>query len=314
MNVPLVSIVVTTKNEELNIGNCLKSIQNQTYPNIELIVIDNYSSDGTCAIAKLYTPYVFQIGPERSAQRNYGLLKKSKGDFGMFVDADMLLSSTLVSDCVTKMQTSTKITGIYIPEVILGNRLFHSMRRFERPFYSGTPIDCVRFFSLEEVRNIGGFDEITFTNGSGEDWDFDRRLRQAGQSQLMNKRFVVEDKLNFIRTVQDVFRYSGTTSCIFHNEQEMDFYKTLKKKIYYSSAFSRYKDKWGKHDTEIGIQFSPINRLFGLFLEPEVIIRTIRNLHLYVLFLLYKFSIALGIFLFTLITKIVSKKPMDISN
>ena len=50
-----VSVVVTTKNEEKNIENCLKSIQLQTWTNIEIIVVDNNSSD------KFYSPLVKNI-------------------------------------------------------------------------------------------------------------------------------------------------------------------------------------------------------------------------------------------------------------
>ena len=46
------SVIVTTKNEEKNIENCLQSINNQTYKNIELIVVDNFSDDKTVEIAK----------------------------------------------------------------------------------------------------------------------------------------------------------------------------------------------------------------------------------------------------------------------
>ncbi|RKZ38887.1 MAG: hypothetical protein DRQ49_13050 [Gammaproteobacteria bacterium] len=41
MNTPLVSIIITTKNEAKNIENCLLSIQEQSYSNIETIVVDN---------------------------------------------------------------------------------------------------------------------------------------------------------------------------------------------------------------------------------------------------------------------------------
>ncbi len=71
-DLPLVSVIVTTKNEERNIENCLKSIRNQTYKNIEIIVVDNNSDDRTKEIAKKYTAQVFNHGPERSAQRNLG--------------------------------------------------------------------------------------------------------------------------------------------------------------------------------------------------------------------------------------------------
>lgn len=49
---PFVSIVITTKNEEKNIDNCLKSILNQSYKNIEIIVVDNYSTNKTKEIVK----------------------------------------------------------------------------------------------------------------------------------------------------------------------------------------------------------------------------------------------------------------------
>ncbi|MBU4481653.1 glycosyltransferase [Patescibacteria group bacterium] len=56
MNFPLVSVVITTKSEEKNIENCLKSILNQTYPRdkIEIIVVDNNSSDRTKEIVQTF--------------------------------------------------------------------------------------------------------------------------------------------------------------------------------------------------------------------------------------------------------------------
>jgi glycosyltransferase involved in cell wall biosynthesis len=79
---PLVSIIITTKNEEKNIGNCLESIlrniELKDYRNIEIIVVDNNSTDQTKEIARKYTKKVYKFGPERSAQRNLGA-KKARG-------------------------------------------------------------------------------------------------------------------------------------------------------------------------------------------------------------------------------------------
>jgi glycosyltransferase involved in cell wall biosynthesis len=46
---PKVSVIITTKNEERHIANCLESIKTQTYPceKIEIIVVDNNSTDRT---------------------------------------------------------------------------------------------------------------------------------------------------------------------------------------------------------------------------------------------------------------------------
>lgn len=67
----LISVIITTKNEEKNIGKCLESVLAQTYPagNIEIIVVDNGSTDKTKEIAIKYTEKVFNGGPERSAQK-----------------------------------------------------------------------------------------------------------------------------------------------------------------------------------------------------------------------------------------------------
>ena len=68
----LVSVVVTTKNEEKNIGKLLSSIRNQTHKDIEIIVVDNNSTDETVKIAREFTKTVYEKGPERSAQRISG--------------------------------------------------------------------------------------------------------------------------------------------------------------------------------------------------------------------------------------------------
>lgn len=56
MELLLVSIIVTTKNEEKNIKNCLRSILQQAYhgDKIEMIVVDNNSTDRTREIARRY--------------------------------------------------------------------------------------------------------------------------------------------------------------------------------------------------------------------------------------------------------------------
>ncbi|MEK9871049.1 MAG: glycosyltransferase, partial [Gammaproteobacteria bacterium] len=61
MTLPLISVVVTTKNEEKHIGNCLASIAAQDYPadRLEIIVVDNDSDDKTKEIARKYTDKVF---------------------------------------------------------------------------------------------------------------------------------------------------------------------------------------------------------------------------------------------------------------
>ena len=102
-NTVKVSIIVTTKNEEKNIANCLNSIRSQTYPQdkIEIIVVDNNSTDSTVEIARRFTDKIYNFGPERSAQLNFGV-KLAKGAYILFPDADMILSEDVIKECLEK--------------------------------------------------------------------------------------------------------------------------------------------------------------------------------------------------------------------
>ena len=57
---PLVSVIIPTYNSASTLGVCLISLKNQTYKNIEIIIVDNFSTDTTRAIAKKYTENVFE--------------------------------------------------------------------------------------------------------------------------------------------------------------------------------------------------------------------------------------------------------------
>ena len=52
-----ISIVTLTNNSDKNIQRCIDSIKNQTYKNVEHIIIDNLSTDNTIQIAKSNTDY-----------------------------------------------------------------------------------------------------------------------------------------------------------------------------------------------------------------------------------------------------------------
>src|SRR5437899_12046918 len=55
---PLVSVVITCRNEGAKIENCIKSVANQSYSNFEIIIIDAKSTDGTFEKASNLARYV----------------------------------------------------------------------------------------------------------------------------------------------------------------------------------------------------------------------------------------------------------------
>jgi len=271
----LVSIVVTTKNEEKHIENCLKSIKLQTYPDIEIIVVDNNSIDKTKEIAQRYTDKVFNKGPERSAQRNFGMMEVAKGKYVMYVDADMILSPTLIEDCVYEMENDRNLAALYIPEIVLGTGFWNKVRRFERRFYDGTVIDCVRFIRKNIFVKVGGFD-LSMTGP--EDWDLDKKIRQMGRVRVLNQRLrdvkVSDFLMPWVKEFSNFLKDRGINwlnhgSVIYHNEAEFNLKRYLQKKAYYARSFDTYIKKWGKNDPDIKKQFGIWYRFFGVFTENE---------------------------------------------
>lgn len=237
---PLVSVIVTTKNEEEYLRDCLESIREQKYPqkSIEIIIVDNNSRDKTKSIALEFTNRIFNKGPERSAQRNFGA-KKASGKYYMYVDADMRLSKLVISEAVRKLEQYEKLVGLYIPEIIVGNNFWTMVRKFERSFYNATVIDCVRIVSTSAFNKTGGFD-VSLTGP--EDWDFDKKIRQIGKT-------------------------TSIKACIYHDESSFNLVEYLSKKAYYSKSLNAYIDKWGRYDRDVQKQVGFYYRYIGVFIE-----------------------------------------------
>lgn len=274
IELPLVSVIVTTKNEERNITNCLKSIRLQTYSNIEVIVVDNGSTDNTKSLASDLANIVAEMGPERSKQRNYGICELASGPYAMFVDADMILTPNLVEECIISL-IQTDYVALHVGEEILGGGLLARIRRFERSFYSGTCIDGVRFFDRKLFCKIGGFDE-SLPPGP-EDWDLDKRFKRFGRIGLVqNGHFSKEwELINFIE--ENGVRVDGTFVGFFHNESKQSIRRYLEKKTYYSPSMQDYIEKWGQNDPEIKKQLGLIYRYLIVFVENKKWKKLIRH-------------------------------------
>lgn len=218
MNNQLVSAIVTTKNEEKNIGRLLSSIKKQTHFSIEIIVVDNNSTDGTQKIAHQFTRKVYSYGPERSAQRNFGVIK-STGKFFLFLDADMELSPKVIKDCVDVVSKDKKIGAVVIPEQSIAKDFWEKVKAFERSFYveeGDNTVEAARFFQREAYVKAGGYDEsIT----GPEDWDLSESIKDLG------------------------YKICRIKSKIFHYEKIGSPIELAKKKFYYALRSHRYIQK-----------------------------------------------------------------------
>ena len=103
----LVSIIVPMYNSEKYIVRCIDSLLEQSYENIEIIVVDDGSSDNGVDIIKKYSDNRINIYQKKnegvSATRNFGI-EKSNGDFLLFVDSDDYVSKDIVEIMVDKIK------------------------------------------------------------------------------------------------------------------------------------------------------------------------------------------------------------------
>lgn len=100
---PLITVIIPMYNAEMYIAKCLESLFRQTYSKIEVVVVDDGSSDNSYSICKEYEKNdsrlrVFhQNNQGVSAARNLAL-REAKGKYVVFVDADDFVSTEYVHD------------------------------------------------------------------------------------------------------------------------------------------------------------------------------------------------------------------------
>ena len=174
---PTVSVIVPSYNSSATLAACLQSIRDQSYDGtIELIVVDNNSKDDTKAIAKTYTKLVFNKGPERSAQVNYGV-EKAAGEYVYKVDSDFVVDSEVVAQCVE--ETSHGFDAVVVhnsPDVRVS--WIAKVRKFEVDMYKYDIVhSSARFVKKSVYQAIGGFNSAVT---AGEDYDFQNKLNRGG--------------------------------------------------------------------------------------------------------------------------------------
>jgi glycosyltransferase involved in cell wall biosynthesis len=154
----LVSVVVPTRDVGGTIERCLNSIRAQTHPAIELIVVDNFSQDGTWETARRLADVAVQAGPERATQRNLGI-ERARGEWVLWIDADMELPPEAAERALAAAHAASAV-GVFIPEATIGNGFWTSCRALERRCYHGEPrIEAPRLLRTGYLRDLGGFNE-----------------------------------------------------------------------------------------------------------------------------------------------------------
>lgn len=219
---PLVSVVVPTRNNVRTIRACLQSVRDQTYPHLELIVVDNASTDGTFDVARELADVATCGGPERSAQRNLGIAE-ARGEWVLWLDSDMVLPPTSVQEAVATAR-STGATGVALPERTIGDGFWTACRALERECYLDRPwLHNPRLVRRDYLVRGGFHLEL-----SGPE-DADLRLRMRAEGHGIELAPVIVD----------------------HDEGRLTVKEVLRKRYYYGRSIPAFADR---HDGAVGAQ------------------------------------------------------------
>ncbi len=239
-DLPLVSVIIPVLNGEKRIKRCLESIENQTYPNIEVLIIDANSADNTVEIAKEYGEvFSFDLKPfmvwGTPYQQNFGATK-AKGKYLYFVDDDMILPPDAIQSFVDKIEAHGGDSMI-IPEISIGEGFWAKCKILERSCYllGDTSIEAPRFHRKSVWDELGGLDPRM---GGHYDWDIHIKLRKNG------------------------YKVIRAEDAIYHDEGKLTLRRLVKKKYLYGKTAKIYLMKYRKNKEVYKDQFNLIRPIY----------------------------------------------------
>lgn len=179
---PLISVVITSYNYGEYLEEAIKSTIDQTYDNIEIIVVDDGSTDDTGQIALKYNKnsvnYHYQKNSGVAKARNNGA-KIARGKYIIFLDADDRIASTYVQTCLNALRRKPLKYYSYTDMKLFGdeNRVFKSIDFNPKHLVeNGNYICAGALIKKRAFDKSGGFRDLE----AFEDWDLWLRMLDLG--------------------------------------------------------------------------------------------------------------------------------------
>ena len=233
---PLVSIIVLTKNSSKTLDNCLNSVRNQSYPDIELVIVDSQSTDDTINIAQKYSAKIVNTDWKLLGARYLGF-GKSNGEYILYLDSDQMLYPDTIERSVTSVDSYDMLCleeESYAPNSFLqklidaDRKLIHSfpdlhldpLRGAMIPrFYKRRLLDTVfKKISLNNIRDIVFFDDSIIYY---EAYSVTRNVGVVGGAIMHN------DSSSIFDFCRKSYRYGKTTQQLLNSNM---YTKLLKRK------------------------------------------------------------------------------------
>lgn len=191
---PLVTIVIPCFNEEIGLRKAVASVKKIDYPNLEILIVDDGSTDSTFEIAReLESDFQVRLILQENQGKAFALnngIQQALGDYYVCMDADSELSSNLLLDSIPFFEADpnlaavagsvevgndrTVLTAFQKLEYIVGLN-FHKMAQSCLNLVTIVP-GPIGVFKKNSVLKVGGYHTDTFA----EDCDLSMRLLMEG--------------------------------------------------------------------------------------------------------------------------------------
>ncbi|MDS3861158.1 glycosyltransferase family A protein [Thermosynechococcaceae cyanobacterium BACA0444] len=177
ISLPLISVIIPVYNGERFLTEALDSVHSQNYQSLEIILVDDGSTDKTASIARSNpkVSYIYQHNQGAAAAKNTGI-KAAKGEYITFLDSDDLYPPGMLLNLATYLSQNTTVDIVHG----LVQQLNYNPQT-ETFDYSGIPHWNVNFASAlyrkSVFEKIGYFDISLKTN---EDVDWFMRAWELG--------------------------------------------------------------------------------------------------------------------------------------
>lgn len=190
-----VSIISPFVNKNQKILVCIKSLKNQNYKNIEIIVLSEKVKLNIRDVKSIFNPKERSV----SEKRNYGA-KIATGDVLLFLDYDCIAKKDSIENLVKVFQETEAdaVTGKTLAPKN-GNLLgiatgLEYEDRFDQMGEGYVDVAATTCFAVRKkvFENVGGFQDYSKKHRAvGEDWDFSSRLRKKGYKIYHTNKFQV---------------------------------------------------------------------------------------------------------------------------
>lgn len=233
-----VSIITVAYNSEKFISETIESVLNQTYPDVEYIIVDGASTDSTMAIVHQYMSYKLKVVTEPDAGMYDALnkgIKLATGDLIMCLNSDdRLACSNTIQEVVSYVAASSDYAGIFVGDIFFEypDKTLSRRRIFTSNIYELiTSGNCVYipqpalFIRKELIQRVGCFN-LQFKYAA--DYDYIIRLRE----------FSVVQAIGIVTTIFRRHDLSITEKCFINMVSESKVISDIYLKKYSISKLS----------------------------------------------------------------------------